>query len=263
MPMRMLVVGDTHANRAWWTDVVVPVAERVAADVIVQTGDFGYWPGAAGEAFVDAVAWGALPVFFADGNHENHELLRYDVDVARAEHGITDPTVPVPLVGQLTYLPRGGRARFGDVDVVALGGARSIDRRQRTPGLDWFLAEAVDEADLARVAAGGPAQVLLTHDAPSGYAIPGLSPVWELPVPWQTEQPGCEEHRERIREAMEAVRPRLVVHGHYHRRYQLTLDEPWGPVQVEGLDCDGTSGAFVVLDTVPELAVTPLTVTLT
>lgn len=259
--MKLLLVGDTHGNTRWWREAVVPLAARVGADGIVEVGDFGFWPGKGGDEFLAAVDASGLPVWFADGNHEHHPYLASRVADARDEHGITDATVPVPLTATITYLPRGGRIRFGNVDFVALGGARSIDRRLRTPGVDWFLEESVNDADLDVVAAGGTADVLLAHDTPSGYVIPGLLPDHELPIAWVPERPGCEEHRERIREALEAVRPSLVVHGHYHVRYTTELDEPWGPVRIEGLSHDGTHGAFIVVDTDPELVVVPLAVT--
>jgi hypothetical protein len=32
-----------------------------------------------------------------------------------------------------------------------------------------------------------------------------------------------------------------VWHGHFHRRYSATADLGYGPVVVQGLDCDGTT----------------------
>jgi predicted phosphodiesterase len=246
--MRLLVVGDTHGNPLWWDNVVEPLAGEVDADGIIQVGDFGYWGGADGMFFLDRVRNSPVPVWFIDGNHEAHSMLTRDVTDARQDlHGTSD-TDPVNLGGSLWYLPRGGRIEFDGVTFACCGGAVSIDRGQRTAGIDWFLEEQITDADVAVVAAGGHADVLLSHDAPSGWTIPGLLPDWDLPRAWRQQRPACEEHRSRVREVMEAVTPSLVVHGHYHVRYQTVSEETWGPVQIEGLNCDGTDSAFLVLD---------------
>ena len=258
--MKLLVVGDTHANTAWWDNAVAPLAQRLGVGGIIQVGDFGYWP--LKPNFMATAVASPVPVWFLDGNHEHHPALAADVTAARAAAGIDDPRAPVPLGGSLIYLPRGARLRLGQVDFAALGGARSINRADQNPGVDWFPEEAVSNDDLEVVIAGGPADVLLSHDAPSGYMIPGLLPDWQLSTQWQAELPSCQEHRGRIREALEALQPQLVIHGHYHQRYTTVLNEAWGKVSVEGLDCDGSSQAFLVVETDPMLTVTAIALTL-
>lgn len=234
-PMRILLVGDTHANTAWWEQFVRPAAEQLAVDAICQLGDFGFWPSAS--AFLEAVATGPVPTFFLDGNHEHHVALGARVDTARALHGC-GPVDPVPFGDQLWFMPRGTRVVWGGVSVAALGGARSIDRALRRVGKDWFVEEAVNDDDLALLAAHGPASVLLSHDAPA-EASPPLMPRSELPGVFRAELEVCEEHRRRISEACDAVQPGLVVHGHYHVRYTDRVTRPWGGYDVLGLAEDG------------------------
>jgi hypothetical protein len=236
--MRLLLVGDVHGNQAWFDQVVLPAASMLDTDAIIQLGDFGYWPGRA-DAFLDAVKSSDIPVYFIDGNHEDHYALAYDVAMARAETGVKD-TDAVPLGGSLWYLPRGSRLEFDGVAVAALGGARSIDRALRTPSVDWFMEEAVNDDDLARLAAGGTCEVLVCHDAPSKATLPLLGD-HEIPEVWRRERPACEEHRRRIDEACDAVRPNWLVHGHYHCRARSTAEFAWGPVKVVSLAEDGTS----------------------
>lgn len=246
--VKVLLVGDTHGNAHWWDAVVSPVAAQVEADAVVQVGDFGFWPGEEGRWFLDAVADTGVPVYFCDGNHEHHTHLAEVTAAARDMHSITDRTEPVPVGKNLWYLPRGGRVSFGPVRFCALGGAHSIDRPYRTPGSSWFAAEAVTDDDLAEVRTGGRCDVMLCHDAPSGWTIPGLPDVAAMPGEMQLEIPAANAHRIRIREAYEALQPSVVVHGHYHSRYRTQLTEEWGQVTVEGLDCDGTPGAFSVVE---------------
>lgn len=238
--MKILLVGDTHANIHWWEQVVVPAAAYLDVDAVVQLGDFGFWPGS--QDFVDAAAATAVPVFFLDGNHEHHEHLTRTVTAARAAGGdgsVGGPYDPVPLGGNLHYLPRGGRLRFDGVTVAAFGGAHSIDRAWRTPGVDWFPAEAVTGDDLARLAAGGAADVLLCHDAPASAAVPLLADR-ELSDVWRRERPACDAHRSRLDDALDLVRPSLVVHGHYHVRWEGTIERWWGTCRVVGLAEDGS-----------------------
>jgi hypothetical protein len=229
---RVLCVGDTHGNSAWWGRFVAPLADHVGADAIVQVGDFGFWPGRwDGDAFLDQVRSSRVPVLFLDGNHEDHPALRAATGYPRR--------IPCNLGGNLWYLPRGSRLRIAGADAVAVGGARSIDRALRRPGVDWFWEEALDDEDLASLGTER-ADILLSHDAPAGWAIPGLAPDAALPLAWRGERPACEEHRARLRQALEVVRPELVIHGHYHQSYDLVRDEAWGPMSVAGLSEDGS-----------------------
>lgn len=57
----------------------------------------------------------------------------------------------------------------------------------------------------------------------------------------------CYMSRMRVREVVDAVQPQLLVHGHYHHRY----DDQLGDTRIIGLDCDGTSrfDNLILLDT--------------
>jgi hypothetical protein len=250
---QVLLVGDVHANQAWWDNVVVPTAEERGVDAIVQLGDFGWWPNAG--SFRRGVRAGSVPTWFLDGNHEHFPDLAEVVGHARRRQGITDLTTPVQLKGNLGYLPRGSRFVVGGAAVVCVGGARSIDRAFRTLGKSFFHQECLDDGDVERATAAGRAEVLLSHDAPAGWPIPGLLDGADLPVAWRGERPKCEEHRALLRQVFVAVEPRRVVHGHYHSAYLLEVAEPWGTVSVDGLDCDGGRHSLAVLHCVDGVAV--------
>jgi len=247
--MRILVVGDTHGNRRWWETEVLPRAERAEADLICQLGDFGYWPQRHGPAreFIKTVAESPIPVLFLDGNHEDHVSLRAAVAEVRARTPL-NPTSPVPLGGSLLYLPRGARLVWGGVRVAALGGAHSIDRLMRTPGLDWFKEESIDLDDLELLASGGSVDVLLTHDVPAGAPVQGL-PLEEMPNAWRGEIPDALAHRILVQQGLDAVRPSVLLHGHFHTSWHHRLERPWGVCDVHGLDRDTTgAAAFALLE---------------
>lgn len=233
--MDVLLVGDTHGNTRWWTGEVIPAALAHGVELIVQLGDFGYWSDTS--RFVQTVSAAPVPVLFLDGNHEHHPQLRAAVEARRARVQL-NPTAPVPLSGSLVYLPRGARLLWDGVRVAALGGAHSIDRRLRTPDVDWFAEEGVTTADLDRLTGGGQADVLLTHDVPTGAAVPLIDRSL-LPHAWSAELPACDAHRQLLARAVDDVRPSLLVHGHYHVRWSGELQRPWGRCEVLGLDRDG------------------------
>jgi hypothetical protein len=93
--------------------------------------------------------------------------------------------------------------------------------------------------DIKRCIDGGPADVLVSHDCPTGVPIPGLER-GKLIFPADALAQ-AEEHRTRLREVVDAVQPRAVWHGHYHVPYAMPIDFGYGPVDVHGLDMDTTT----------------------
>jgi len=249
--MRILLVGDTHGNTRFWERDVLPRAAALGADLVCQVGDFGWWPAPRGRGrdFVAVVSSSPLPVLFLDGNHEHHDALAAAVAGVRARTRL-NPSSPVPLGGSLTYLPRGARLLWDGVRVAVLGGAHSIDRRLRTPGVDWFASESVALEDLDLLAAGGPADVLLTHDVPASAPVRGL-PEERMPAAWRGELTEALAHRILVERGLDAVRPSTLVHGHFHTSWHHRLERPWGVCDVHGLDRDGTgAAAFALLECV-------------
>lgn len=243
--MRVLLVGDTHGNGAWLQRVVFAAAEHHEADVILQVGDFGWWPRISlYDAFRSMARRAPVPLWWIDGNHEDHAGLARDVAAAGG------PTACglVELGGNLSFVPRGTRLDLDGVSLLACGGAHSIDRAARTVGIDWFAEEHVTDADVDRCVEGGPVDVFIGHDAPAGWTIPDLPSDHGLPGLWRAELPACWDHRRQLARITDRVRPQLVVHGHYHSAYRVRVDAGWGPVEVVGLSEDGTPGNLAVLD---------------
>ena len=116
--------------------------------------------------------------------------------------------------------------------------AASIDRASRISGVNWFSEERINGSDISAVAAGGHADILITHDAPAGWQIPGIMSEGPLPTSWYLEIPSCAEHRERVREVIELVTPSTLIHGHYHSAYQQRSAESWGTLDTFELDCN-------------------------
>lgn len=229
---RILLAGDTHAN-AGWIGHLCRVARAHDCGLIVQVGDFGYFPThRTGRAFLNATQRAGtqhgVHVAFIDGNHDDH------TELAMLRGG---SSAPVDVSSHITYLPRGTRLDIGGRMFGFLGGAFSVDWRSRTPGRSWWPEETIDVADVDRLGRA-PLDVLVTHDAPAGLDLPSS---WRLPL---VDEARCLAQRELIRRALDATAPSLAVHGHWHHRHTTRL----ATMQVVGLACDGNDDTWAVLD---------------
>jgi hypothetical protein len=115
---------DTHGNVSWLQRVVFAVAVETSADLIVQVGDFGWWPRViTGDAFISVARSAPVPLWWIDGNHEDHAQLATAIDDA----GGPSEDGTVGLGGALSFVPRGTRFVWDGVTVVAVRG-RALDR---------------------------------------------------------------------------------------------------------------------------------------
>lgn len=238
---RVLVAGDTHGNLEW-VATLSKLAARFGCAGVLQLGDFGFWPDARqarqgvvalDERWVDGVAERAarFGVWWrvVDGNHDAHPLVRaaYPAD--------GDGVRPIRS-GVLDWADRGAVWQWCGLRFGALGGAESSDPDGRTEGSSWWATESITDADvqsLAGRAGAAGVDVLACHDAP--YA-PGRK--------FGQDDPAVAARFERsaalLRTACAAVRPRLLLHGHWHMRYTAQRQEAWGELRIEGLasDCE-------------------------
>ena len=190
-----------------------------------------------------ACALNGVELWFIDGNHDDHFAL--------AEHREGDS--PVALTEHVTYIHRGARLALGGLMFGFLGGAFSVDWRDRRHGIDWWPNEKTDHSDVARLGTGY-LDVLLTHDAPAGVDLSA----WRLSA---EDQVRADDVRSLIAAAVEATRPQVVVHGHWHHAHdtelswidRVTTEQSgaltWRSTRVIGLSCDGDAiGGWLVLD---------------
>ncbi|HEX8348190.1 MAG TPA: metallophosphoesterase [Actinoplanes sp.] len=233
MTERVAFVGDLHMNTEWARRAIRHALDQ-GARMICQLGDYGY---TFAPDFVEAVeeelqrgnAW----LLFVDGNHEDFPKL-YDY-----------PTTSIGLRAvsrRVAHMPRGYRWEWGGVRFLAMGGAYSVDRKFRVPGVSWWAEETITPRQVAEAAEPGPVDVLISHDCPAGVVIPGIDdretlPSWLDPL----EVVRSQEHRGRLRELTSQVKPSVIWHGHYHVRHRTVADLGYGPVVVNGLAEDESS----------------------
>ena len=250
-PRRIMVAGDWHGNAAWAKKVIWEAKTLLAGEetrIILHLGDFGVWPG--GENYLTQVAFALdqadARLWFADGNHEWFPRLaaqRRDAERCRDQNL---PLVAVDAYDVIWHLPRGHRWTWHGRTWLALGGGVSLDRAIRTEGRTWWPEEEITPEQAAKVIVDGGADVMVTHDCPSGvrHTFPPPPSFWDA-----RDLARNDAHRELLQRVVDAVQPSHLMHGHLHRSYQRTSDFGYGPVEVTGLDCDEGDGAnWAVLD---------------
>lgn len=229
------VAGDWHGE-SLAAALAFHQALRVGADVLVQLGDLGVWPGRAGLRYLHALSFfveeTGIPLLFVDGNHEDFTQLE-----AAPKHstglGVLQPGV--------LHLARGMTWQWGGKLFAALGGAPSIDRLCRVPGESWWPQEVVTDADVALLEgnlAGRTVDVMFTHDT----AVAAPLPVNPAPLP-PIIQMEADEGRKQLTRAVEIARPHVLMHGHYH----TPLDYQLGATHVASLNMNLQKGMFAVL----------------
>jgi hypothetical protein len=227
-PDRIAFAGDWDSNSRYAVACVGHAAER-DVQAFVHVGDFTLDLRA---RFIDdltaALRRAGISLLYVDGNHDDHGLLA----------GLpTQPNGLRQISDWIWHIPRGFRWQWAGLTWLGCGGAHSVDRQRREAGVSWWPEEAITAEDVARCVEGGPADVLVSHDCPTGVAIPGL----EGPSPFPAEEIALAEvHRGVLRQVVNGTQPRLTVHGHYHRRYWAETDLGYGRVTVQGLGMDGT-----------------------
>lgn len=244
-PRRVLVVGDLHASWTWVQQRLLPHVDRTRPDLILQLGDFGFWPRQHwGRKWVDLwereLAKRDLPLWWVDGNHEDHDTLDSLV--------IDGDTGRRPLSEHVQHLPRGHRWRWGGTDWLAVGGAVSLDVEYRTQGRTWFVQEELSDADADQIIAAGAADVVVSHDAPAGGkrwadVTAEFRPAvrrWRCPDEVLAR---ADAHGRRLRRILDATQPTAWFHGHRHVR----LDDRIEATRVIGLACDDMDVTDVAL----------------
>lgn len=224
-----MLAGDWHGNADWAEEALTHALDN-NTHTVIQLGDFGWW---VDNDFTDYylstvqefVYETGIAFYWLDGNHE---------DFSRPFNDVRYPNI--------YHLPRGARWSWYGKRWMALGGAVSVDKSQRTPGATWWPEETLTYSDLERACARPHnVDIVLAHDCPSGVVIPGIGAAGKVPPSesfWPPEVlREAEGHRDMIREVWLTHQPKLWVHGHYHRSYEYWLRE----TRFVGLDRDTTT----------------------
>lgn len=202
--MKVMFAGDIHGDLTHLKWVFQHAVEN-DVDHIISAGDFGYWP---------HIGWGAdflekankfaeatgIPLYWVDGNHENHDLL----DALREKHG---DDKPIPTNTEwVKWIPRGCRFDLNGHTFMGYGGAYSVDWEDRQLGRSWWKQELINPYHLDSLS-DEPVDVLITHEAPLGKEIS-----------YKDDIPISVFQRELVLDLQNKVLPRVHICGHHHVR---------------------------------------------
>jgi len=196
--MKVLVIGDVHTR---WGRLNTIINKR-RPDVVIQVGDFGYWPG---EHYFNKRKWNRywdpsfiktpVPLYFCDGNHENHPKL---IEATKDNNEIA-PNV--------FYQKRGSVLVLGGIRILFMGGAFSIDKAWRVPGKDWFPEETISQTDVYNLPETD-IDMVVSHTGPNEF-IQGLDTIKE-----QGQYKDCST--DALTYILNKYEPKRWFFGHFH-----------------------------------------------
>lgn len=247
---RVAVCGDWHGNVSW-ARRIARALPYIAPDVttLLHLGDWWMPPHTVDEIFAET----SIARFYVTlGNHEQWDEITPLLEKHPGE---------AVQVSELTWiLPRPARLTIGGRSVLSLGGASSVDRESRQQGVTWWPDEGITDEHVAAATAGGPADLMLTHESPADTPVRAVREILRN-NPHRFTKAALEASatsRGRVSKVWDAVRPDLLAHGHMHvGAGGQTADGR----RVASLGRDGDEGNLGILDmsnlrmTTPSLAI--------
>ncbi|MEV4735179.1 metallophosphoesterase [Microbacterium sp. LWO14-1.2] len=234
---RVAVVGDIHGDFRW-LDIVARAVQTLAPDVttMLQLGDWAMDPGMTDEA-LDGT--GIERVYVTLGNHEPWGQIN---PLLNAHPGCAI------RVSEITWiLPRPARLTIGGRSVLSLGGAVSVDRAWRVEGVSWWPDEEITRDHVAAAIAGGPADLMLTHESPAGTPVRAVREILRTnPFGFPDDaRANSATSRARVAKVWNIVYPELLIHGHMHAPGGGQTEDG---LRVASLGQDGQQGNLGFLD---------------
>lgn len=222
------LIGDLEGNRDWAVSQLRALGRRGDIQVACQLGDLRFGMGPHHEEYLAAIesvcAEFELRLLCISGNHENWAML----DNLWEE----TPGQPLTLSDHVSMLPRGYRWELGGRSFVALGSAPSVNRELLTEGVNWWPTEVLTDEHVDATIAGGPAEIMLTHDSPGPPYC--TEPVKDIIVnnPWDwpdSIRAYAQDGIDKLTRAVLGVKPRLLIHGHFHVSGETVVRLPDAP----------------------------------
>jgi len=131
----LAILGDIHGSFEVLNDRVIKAYEAKAT-ALIQVGDFGYYKSIIHNLFKYKFP---IPVYWIDGNHEQHEFLN-------------DATDLVEVHDNCFFVPRGTVLTLDNRKIAFMGGAASIDKKIRMAyRMHWSPGENIRQQDMDRL----------------------------------------------------------------------------------------------------------------
>lgn len=242
---KFVVAGDWHGHIHEVTPIIKLCVEK-GYDTIIHVGDFGTY--VRHQGFLDSVdklcSEHNIRIYFIDGNHEDFNYL-YSLPL--------DSVGLRPVRSRLSHIPRGYRWSWEGVSFMGLGGAASINSPKLLAKGEWWEQEAITDDDILEAVLPGRVDVMFTHDSPvtaSNSIANNASEQDAVLERFGTSAVRyCIEHRNRLAFVTNAVTPKILYHGHYHRAMRgsyVHMDAGSSPGYFYGLDQGGKPDNVIV-----------------
>jgi hypothetical protein len=251
MTTRIGIAGDWHGTLSWALTQVTRFASEGITEVL-HLGDFGLLDDELGLEYLNtlnaALADANMNLLVTLGNHENFWMTQTMTTSQNPEY---DGWLVYEKLTNIMFAPRGHRWTRDGVSFVSLGGANSINRFDLMENINWWAGEQISYGDVYNTIAGGHADVFIAHDCPTGVELFGNK---GDDGSWSVEAMNYAAHsRDSLRTAVDAVKPDVLFHGHYHHYLDVVTDltDSDGntyPLHTIGLDKDGTTQNIGVLE---------------
>jgi hypothetical protein len=251
MTTRIGIAGDWHGNLPWAVSQVTLFAEN-NINTVLHLGDFGLLDDDEGISYLhtlnDALDTAGINILVTLGNHENFWMVD---GMSAVKTGEFAGWLVLPDVPRIMFAPRGHRWEWEGVSFVSLGGANSINRYDLMENINWWAGEQISYGDVYNTIAGGAADVFIAHDCPAGVSLFGED---DNDIRWSVEARAyAAKSRDALRSAVDAVKPSILFHGHYHHFLDLStpLMDAEGvayTLRTVGMDKDGTTQNAGILE---------------
>lgn len=207
--MAVYITGDCHAD---FTKIYT-FADRMDLgpdDYIIVLGDMGlFWRNDKRDANVvikDFEARYNFNLYFIDGNHENFKILN-SLEEDENHMGY--------ISKHIRHLKRGRRYNIDGKDILAIGGADSVDKFRRTPGLSWWEEEVITDEDIGRIDPG-QYDYVLTHTCPTSIFNENKMYLCTLGNIVDDNNPDFKISNNKLEQVLNFIDFKHWYFGHYH-----------------------------------------------
>ena len=214
--MAVYVTGDKHQEYAG----LFTMADKLNLnenDYVIVLGDMGlFWRHDKRDAnsFIKYFEENYnFNLYFVDGNHENFKILN-SLDEDENHMGY--------ISEHIRHLKRGRRYNIGGKDILAIGGADSVDKFRRTEGLSWWKDEAITDEDVDRIDAGHYDYVL-SHTCPTSVFEANKMYLCTLGNIVDDNNPEFKISNNKLEQVLNFITFNKWYFGHYH--VDITLDD--------------------------------------
>ena len=202
----VLVVGDVHGC---FENLNIILKAHKNLDAAIVCGDYGIWNDFSPQNIPETYNIDyPCPVYFVDGNHENHAAL--DTYERGKIHKI---------IGNLYFCAYGSVLNINNVKFLCCGGADSIDKLHRKRNISWWETECISESD-QHFLPNEKIDIVISHTAPSEVC----TQILELPTnEWKGDK--CSDPSLKyLDEVLERYVPHTWFFGHWHTKFHTKLN---------------------------------------